>query len=159
VPIDAAEFRRVLGHWVTGVAVVAATRSDGTPCGLTATAVTSLSLDPPLVLVCVERSANSHDCIHQAGAFSVNILPESAERVARRFAENETSDKFAGISYRTEASGAPVLGDAMAWVDCSLHEALPGGDHTIFIGQVLAADAREAVPLVYYRGGYGRFSP
>jgi flavin reductase (DIM6/NTAB) family NADH-FMN oxidoreductase RutF len=69
------------------------------------------------------------------------------------------TDKFSGIAYRTETSGAPVLGDAMAWVDCVLQESLPGGDHTIFIGEVVAADADEVVPLVYYRGGYGRFSP
>ncbi len=149
----------MLGHWITGVAVVAARQADGTPCGLTATAVSSLSLDPPLVLVCVERSADTHDCIQRAGAFSVNVLSDDAERLARRFAACDLDNKFDGVAYRTETSGAPVLGDAIAWVDCTLRDAVPGGDHTIFIGEVVAADAINAVPLVHYRGGYGRFRP
>jgi len=157
--IDAAEFRRILGHWVTGVTIVAAKLADGRPCGLTANAVASLSLHPPLVLVCVEHSADSHDCIQAAGAFSVNVLPATAERLARRFAEYDSSDKFEGVAYRNEITGAPVLGDAMAWIDCTLRDALPGGDHTIFIGEVVAGDALDGVPLVYYRGGYGRFTP
>jgi flavin reductase (DIM6/NTAB) family NADH-FMN oxidoreductase RutF len=87
------------------------------------------------------------------------MLRDGAERVARRFAGSDIDDKFDGIAYRTEGSGAPVLDDAMAWVDCILREAVPGGDHTIFIGEVISADAIDAVPLVHYRGGYNRFTP
>lgn len=157
--IDAPEFRRILGHWVTGVAVVAARQGPGPPCGLTANAVASLSLDPPLVLVCIDHGADSHDCIRAAGAFSVNVLDAEQERLARRFAELETGDKFEGVAYRVGATGSPVLEDALAWVDCRIRESHDGGDHTIFIGEVVAGDAREGSPLVFYRGGYGRYAP
>lgn len=158
-PIDSFEFRRILGHWVSGVAVVAARAGDGRPCGLTANAVASLSLVPPLVLVCVDRGADSHDCIRDAGSFSINVLPSDAERIARQFAELEFGDKFDGIAHHIEISGAPVLDEALAWVDCRVHEAYPGGDHTIYIGEVLSGDARAGAPLVYYRSGYGRLAP
>jgi flavin reductase (DIM6/NTAB) family NADH-FMN oxidoreductase RutF len=157
--MEAAEFRRVLGHWVTGVSVVAAQRDDGLPCGLTANAFCSVSLEPPLVLVCVEKDANSHDCIARAGAFSVSVLPAEQERLARRFAEKDIIEKFVGIAYHTEITGAPVLDDALAWVDCRTWATHEAGDHTIYIGEVVAADARESTPLLYYRGGYGRFMP
>lgn len=158
-PIDSFEFRRILGHWVSGVAIITARTVDGQPCGLTANAVASLSLDPPLVLVCIDRDANSHDCIRDAGSFSVNVLASDGERVARRFAEQESGDKFDGIAHHVEVSGAPVLDDALAWVDCRVHEVYPGGDHTIYIGEVLNGDARAGEPLVFFRGGYGRFMP
>ncbi|HEX2093199.1 MAG TPA: flavin reductase family protein [Longimicrobiaceae bacterium] len=158
--IDPIEFRRVMGHFATGVTVVTTRRPDGEPCGLTASAVSSVSVNPTLVLVCVERSADSHDCIRSTGAFAVNILQEEGgESLARRFATWEVKDKFRGVAYREEQSGAPVLADALAWLDCRVAEALPGGDHTIFLGEVLAADARVGTPLLYYRGGYGRFVP
>lgn len=159
LPIDSFEFRRILGHWVSGVAVVAARAADGRPCGLTASAVASLSLDPPLVLACIDRSADSHDCIRYAGCFSINVLAFDAERIARRFAELEVGEKFNGIAHHVEISGAPVLDDAFAWVDCRVHETYPGGDHTIYIGEVLSGDTRTGAPLVYYRGGYGRLVP
>ena len=158
--IDSIEFRRVMGHFASGVAVVTARASGERPCGLTASAVCSVSLDPTLLLVCVERGADSHDCIRDFGAFAVNVLPqEGGESLARRFASWEVEDKFRGIAYREEQTGAPVLQDALAWLDCRVAEVLPGGDHTIFLGEVVAADAREGGPLVYYRGGYGRFIP
>jgi flavin reductase (DIM6/NTAB) family NADH-FMN oxidoreductase RutF len=159
MPLDPSEFRRILGHWVTGVAVVAARTTQGQPCGLTANAVASLSLDPPLVLACIDLTADSHDCIRAAGAFSINVLAADGERLARRFAAWDLEDKFLGIPHRVEITGAPVLDDALAWVDCRLREAVPGGDHTIFIGEVLTGEAREGTPLLYYRSGYGRFVP
>ncbi len=159
MPIDPSEFRRILGHWVSGVAVVAARSPEGDPCGLTANAVASLSLQPPLVLVCVDRAADSHDCIRDAGYFSVSVLASDDERHARRFAAWDISRKFQDIAHHTEVSGAPVLDDALAWVDCRLWDTYAGGDHSIFIGEVLAGDAREGTPLLYYRGGYGRFVP
>ncbi len=157
--MDSFEFRRVLGHWVTGVSVVAARPDDGAPCGLTANAFCSVSLDPPLVLVCVEKTADSHDCIARAGAFSVNVLRGEQEQLARRFAAHDVAEKFDGVGFHAEATGAPVFDDALAWVDCRIWATYEAGDHTIYIGRVLAGDAREGVPLLYYRGGYGRFSP
>lgn len=157
--MDEAEFRRVLGHLATGVAIVA-TRDpeDDQPVGLTANAVASVSLEPALVLACIERKADSHDRLAAYGRFSINILASDQESLARRFASHEPAQKFAGVAYRTEVTGAPVLEDALAWLDCRVWAAYPGGDHTIFVGEVQAGDAMSnGSPLVFYRGGYGRF--
>lgn len=156
---EPSEFRRILGHWVTGVAVVAARAAAGKACGLTANAVTSVSLAPPLVLACIERSADSHDCIRDAGAFSINVLAADQERLARRFAAWDIPEKFEGIAHTAGITGAPILADALAWIECTVHAEYDAGDHTIFIGNVVAGDAREGTPLLYYRGGYGRFTP
>lgn len=153
--IDAAEFRRVLGHFPTGITVVTSADTGGRPVGLTVSSFCSLSLAPPLVLACIEKSADSHDAIAAAGVFAVNVLPASAERLSRRFATLELPEKFDGVPYREEVTGAPVLEEALAWVDCRLHAIHDGGDHTIFVGRVLAGGAVDGAPLVYYRGGYG----
>ncbi len=158
--IDTSEFRRVMGHFATGVAVVTGRHPDGRPCGLAVNAFCSVSLEPTLVLVCLEHISASHGCIREAGAFAVNVLEQQrGESLARRFSTWGFDDKFRGVAYREERTGAPVLDDALAWLDCRLTDTMPGGDHTIFLGEVLAADAREGTPLVYYRGGYGRFLP
>ncbi len=157
--LDSAEFRRVLGHWATGVAVVSTRTPAGRPCGLTASAVTSLSLEPPLVLACIERDADTHDCMITTGYFGVSILDAEAERLARHFATAPPGEKFEGVAFHEEVTGAPILDGALAWIDCRVHAHYDGGDHTIFVGEVVAADARNAAPLVYYRSGYGRFTP
>jgi flavin reductase (DIM6/NTAB) family NADH-FMN oxidoreductase RutF len=153
--IEQADFRRVMGHWLTGVAVVAARQLDGTPYGLTANAVSSLSLHPPLLLVCIEHTSDTHDCIHDAGAFAVNMLEASQERVARQFSGPEAAVKFNGVAYRRERTGAPILEGVLAWADCELRASFPGGDHTIFVGEVVAGDTRAGEPLAFFRGGYG----
>jgi flavin reductase (DIM6/NTAB) family NADH-FMN oxidoreductase RutF len=156
--MDRSEFRRVMGHYATGVAVVTTCREDGSPAGLTVSAVSSVSLDPTLILVCVDTASDTHGWIRHAGFFAVNVLEEGkGETTARRFAETEIEDRFQGMAWRPERTGAPVLDEALAWLDCRVGAALPGGDHTIFVGEVLSADAREGTPLLYYRGGYGRF--
>jgi flavin reductase (DIM6/NTAB) family NADH-FMN oxidoreductase RutF len=158
--IDTSEFRRVIGHFASGVSVVTTRRGDGGPCGLTASAVCSLSLSPTLLLVCVEKGSDTHDCIAQAGFFAVNVLADGkGETLARRFAIGEREDRFTGVAFRDERTGAPVLDEALAWMDCRLADRAEGGDHTVFMGEVMAADAGEGTPLVYYRGGYGRFVP
>jgi flavin reductase (DIM6/NTAB) family NADH-FMN oxidoreductase RutF len=158
MPIEPSEFRRILGHWITGVAIVASRTADDEPCGFTANAFTSLSLEPPLVLVCVDRAGNSHASIRDAGVFTVNVLGSGDERLARHFA-TDSAAKFTGIAWTTAATGAPVLEAALAWVDCTVRTEVPGGDHTIFIGEVVDGDADEGEPLIFYRGGYGRFAP
>lgn len=158
--IEQDEFRRVLGHFPTGVTVVTTRDPDsGEPIGLTVNAFASLSLEPPLVLACVERSADSHDVIRRAGVFAVNVLDQEAERISRRFATWDAETKFDGLAHREEVTGAPVLDVALAWVDCRVHDAFGAGDHTVFVGAVVAADAHEGTPLLYYRGGYGRLAP
>ena len=157
--MEAEEFKRILGHWGSGVAIVASRKADGKPCGLTANAVASVSLEPPLVLVCIERNADTHDCVRATGFFSVNMLDSSQERLARRFSAWEVTTKFEGIAFHPETTGAPILDAALAWVDCRVRAQHEGGDHSIFVGEVVAGDAREGTPLIYYRGGYGRFLP
>jgi flavin reductase (DIM6/NTAB) family NADH-FMN oxidoreductase RutF len=157
--MDSAEFRRILGHWASGVGIVTTLMPDGRPCGLTASSFASLSLDPFLVLVCVEKNADTHNCIRAAGFFAVSILGNDDERIARRFAASEVDRKFDGLAYRAETTGSPVLNQALGWVDCRVHAEYEGGDHTIFVGNVVAGNATEGSPLLYYRGGYGRFTP
>lgn len=154
--MDVSEFRRVMGHFPTGVTIVTTRMADGRPCGLTANAFCSVSLEPTLVLVCIEQVAESHACIHASGAFAVNVLEgESGESLSRRFATLEPDEKFEGVAHRREHTGSPVLESAMAWLDCRVVQSVPAGDHTVFIGEAIAGDAREGHPLVYYRGGYG----
>lgn len=155
--MDAAEFRRILGHWGTGVAVVTARPPGARPWGLTANAFSSASLDPPLVLVCVDRSANTHEILRGAGTFAVSVLAADQERLARRFATAAVGDRFEGVAWHTETTGSPVLDGAVGWVDCRLWAEYPAGDHTIFVGEVIAGDAVDRTPLLFYRGGYGRF--
>lgn len=158
--IDDSEFRRVMGHFPTGVTVVTSLHQDGSPCGLTVNAFCSVSLDPALVLVCVEEAADSFDCIDRAGFFAVNILEEGrGESLSRRFSTWGVEDKFRGVAYRSEATGSPILEAALAWVDCRVTQRVVAGDHAVFIGEVVEGDAHEGTPLVYYRGGYGRFLP
>lgn len=158
--LEAAEYRRIMGHFVTGVTVVCARDPEtGRPRGLTANAITSVSLDPPLVLVCIERNADSHDAIAESEAFAISILRSEDERLSRRFATYGVKEKFDGVAYREEVTGSPVLEKALGWLDCEVYAAYDGGDHTIFVGRVLAGDADAGVPLLYYRGGYGRFVP
>ena len=157
--IDPSQFRRVMGHFAAGVTVVTTLRADGAPAGLTVSAVCSVSLNPTLVLACVDRGSESHPAIRQSGVFAVNVLREGeGETLARRFGTSD-GDKFRGVGFHAEHTGAPVLDDALAWLDCRVRDAHEAGDHTIFVGEVEAADTREGVPLLYYRGGCGRFAP
>jgi flavin reductase (DIM6/NTAB) family NADH-FMN oxidoreductase RutF len=153
--VDQAEFRRVMGHWATGVAVVSTRLPDGQPRGFTANAVTSVSLDPPLVLVCIERSSETYHCILEAGVFCINMLDAGHERLARQFSGKRAGEKFADVAYHGEVTGCPVLDEALAWVDCRLFGTSEAGDHTIFLGEVVAAGARAGEPLLYFRGGFG----
>jgi len=139
--------------------VVSARTPDGQLCGLTANAVTSLSLEPPLVLVCVEHTADTHGCILAARAFALSMLRHDQERLARRFASYDVTQKFQGVAFREEVTGAPVLEGALAWLDCRLWATYEGGDHTIFVGEILAGDALEGAPLAYYRSGFSRITP
>ncbi|MEX2560681.1 MAG: flavin reductase family protein [Pirellulales bacterium] len=152
--IDADAQRRVMGYLATGVTVVTSRVGDEL-CGMTANAVTSLSLDPPLVLVAVDKRAAFHACLKAGGGFAVNVLSVEQEDLSRRFATSGLKD-FSDLDWTEAASGAAVFSDALAWVDCRLVEVLPGGDHDIFIGEILAGDAREGSPLLFYRGKYRR---
>jgi flavin reductase (DIM6/NTAB) family NADH-FMN oxidoreductase RutF len=150
--MDQSLFRQVMGHFASGVTVVT-TNHEGHLSGLTVSSFTSLSLEPPLILVCIDHTAASHATIAAAGRFAVNILSEGQEYLSRRFATRD-SEKFLADTYTLSSHGLPLLNGALAHIECSLHSSLPGGDHTIYVGEVVAADVNIARPLVYFRSGY-----
>jgi flavin reductase (DIM6/NTAB) family NADH-FMN oxidoreductase RutF len=157
MPVDKAEFRRALGHFAAGVTVVTSKLDDGERAGITVTAFTSLSLEPPLVLICIDRRARMHDRLKKGGNFAVNMLAEGQELVSRRFAASEL-DPFREIGSREGLTGAPLIQDALSAIECRIVDAFPGGDHTIFIGEVEATSVQEGKPLLYFRGGYSQLA-
>jgi flavin reductase (DIM6/NTAB) family NADH-FMN oxidoreductase RutF len=155
--IDAARFRQVLGHFPTGVTVVTAVH-DGVPVGLAVGSFASLSLDPPLVLFCPGTSSSSFPAMREAGVFCVNVLTEDQEDVCRVFA-GKGDDKFRGVGWKPAHTGSPILNDVLAWIDCRIESIHESGDHDVVIGRVLELGVNDhrGGPLVFYRGGYGRF--
>jgi 3-hydroxy-9,10-secoandrosta-1,3,5(10)-triene-9,17-dione monooxygenase reductase component len=152
---DMARFREVLGHFATGVTIV--TAMEGTePVGFTCQAFSSLSLDPPLVALAPGKSSTSWPRIAAAGAFCVNILAEDQEALSRDFAVSG-GDKFVGVGWRPAPNGAPLLDGALAWVECDLELVYDAGDHELVVGRVRGTGVNRGRPLVYYRGGFGRF--
>jgi flavin reductase (DIM6/NTAB) family NADH-FMN oxidoreductase RutF len=142
-----------MGRLATGVTVVTATSPDG-PVGMTANAVCSLSLDPLLLLVCFDNEARTLPVVREVGRFGVNVLRAEQEALARLFASKRPeSEKFAGVPH-TVHDGIPVIEGALAWVGCRLERVIPGGDHTIGIGAVEAAEAGHGEPLLWFRGSY-----
>ncbi len=153
--IDPALFRSVLGRFASGVTVVTARDEAGNDHGMTASAFCSLSLEPLLVLICVERVAELHDVLATATHFAVNILASSQESISRRFSE-EIDDRFDGIGYARGITGSVILGGVLGHLECEIVERHAGGDHTIHVGKVIAAAAHKGSPLLYYRGGYAQ---
>jgi len=153
MPIDKTELRRVMGHFPTGVTVITTFSKAGALHGLTANAFTSVSLVPPLVLVCVDKKAESYPCFEESKCFTVNFLADDQEDLSRRFATTG-GDKFEGVGYRMGANQAPILNGALAYLECKVVAAHEGGDHTIYVGEIEQAETREAKPLLFYRGGY-----
>jgi flavin reductase (DIM6/NTAB) family NADH-FMN oxidoreductase RutF/DNA-binding FadR family transcriptional regulator len=148
------EFRDVIGHFASGVTVITSTY-EGQPKGTTASAVTSLSLEPPMVLVCLNKSSSTGVAVAESGRFAVNILGEDQASEAMSFAKKE-GDKFAGVATETGVGGEPLLADALATLECHVAEAVTGGTHTVFFGEVERASARAGAPLAYFRGQFGR---
>ncbi len=152
---DPSTMRTVLGHFPSGVTIVTGTTSDG-PAGFTCQSFSSLSLDPPLVLVLPGRNSTSWPGIEATGRFCVNVLAEDQGELSTTFARSG-SDKFAGVEWVASDLGSPILAGATAWIDCTLHAVHDGGDHLIVVGAVhdLGA-AEESAPLVFHRGAYAR---
>jgi 3-hydroxy-9,10-secoandrosta-1,3,5(10)-triene-9,17-dione monooxygenase reductase component len=150
-------YRDVIGHFPTGVTVVTA-RADGAAGGLTTNAVTSVSIDPLLLLVCFDHESRTLPLVRKSGRFAVNILRVGQEDVARRFASKlPLAEKFTDIAHREE-HGVPLLDGVLAWIVCEVHELRPGGDHEIGIGRVVEMGEGAGEPLVYYRGQFGRLA-
>lgn len=156
MPIDKNELRRVMGHFATGVAVITTRAANGEYFGLTVNALSSLSLVPPLLLVCIDKKAESYPCFDESKVFTANVLNAEQEDISRRFASNSMTGakKFEGTSYRVGANGVPILSGALAYLECRVTGAFDGGDHTIYVGEIEQADSIEGEPLLFFRGGY-----
>ncbi|MGP0066053.1 MAG: flavin reductase family protein [Isosphaeraceae bacterium] len=148
--------RKIMGHWATGVTVVTTDGEAGSH-GLTANAVASLSLDPPLVLVAVDKRAATLDYLKKNRCFAVNILRLDQQDISTRFATPGPKD-FSDLNITTVETGSPVLADCLAYLDCRVYEILPGGDHDIFVGEIVAGEHWGGEPLLYFSGGYRRIA-
>lgn len=144
-----------MGHFATGVTVITTRDKDQKPHGLTANAFTSLSLQPPLVLVCVDKKVQCYGCFDESKLFSVNILAEGQEEISRRFATKGV-EKFEGVPSRLGKNGVALLDGAIAHLECRIVNSFDGGDHTVYIGEILHADAPGGRPLVFFQGKYCR---
>jgi len=153
--LDGDLFRDVIGHFASGVTVITADGDDG-PLGTTASAVSSLSLEPPMLLVCLDRRSRTGTAIAERGRFAVNILGDGQGDLALHFASKGT-DKFAGVEVRTGPQGEPLLAQSLAQLECEVAETASGGTHTIFLAEVRTAQAQPGAPLTYFRGRFGRF--
>jgi 3-hydroxy-9,10-secoandrosta-1,3,5(10)-triene-9,17-dione monooxygenase reductase component len=153
---DPASLRTVLGHFATGVAIITAVDGEE-PVGMACNSFTSVSLDPQLVLFCAAKESTTWPRIQRADKWAANILSEEAEEVCRLFAQ-KGADRFARISYTIGRTGAPILEEALAFVDCETVAEHDAGDHVIVVGRVVELGyAAGGKPLLFYRGGYGRF--
>ena len=153
--VSQSAFRAVLGRFASGVTVVTARDRRGRDVGMTVSAFSSLSLDPPLVLMCIDHSASAYNALSKTSCFIANILSEGQEAIARRFAET-SGNRFDGIGYERGQNGAAVLLEVLGYIECNVTERYEAGDHDIIIGSVEAAQANEGKPLLYYRGGYAQ---
>lgn len=161
MPINSAEFRQLMGHFATGVTVIT-TAHDGLLHGMTANAITSVSLNPLLLLVCIDHEAHAYQQVMQSGRFGVNILSADQEEISRLFAAKGEPEhgQLRGAAFHLGPHGTPVLEGCLAYLECEVADRCEGGDHTIFIGGVLGGDVlRDAPPLLFYQAGYRRIQP
>jgi flavin reductase (DIM6/NTAB) family NADH-FMN oxidoreductase RutF len=154
--IDSATFRAVLGRFASGVTVLTVRDDAGRDHGMTVSAFCSVSLEPPLVLACIERTATLLPVLGAGGAYAINVLSETQEALSRRFA-SEVDDRFDGVGYTRAPRGSAMLDDALAWLECRVEARVDAGDHVVIIGRVEHTQVSEtAGPLLYYRSGYAR---
>lgn len=151
--IDKDLFRAVLGRFASGVTIVTTIDRDGRDQGMTVSAFSSLSLDPPMVLVCIDHAASLWPVLEEAEHFAINILGSTQEALSRRFSSRE-GDRFDGVGFTRGSTGVALLDDTLAAVECTITSRVPQGDHSILVGTVDYGIARDLQPLLYYRGGY-----
>jgi flavin reductase (DIM6/NTAB) family NADH-FMN oxidoreductase RutF len=154
--MDEAAFKFAMSHFASGVTVVT-TEIDGKPFGMTVASFASLSLHPPLVLICIEKTVKTHDAIAAAGKFGVSILRSDQQQVSSCFA-SRIEDKFAGVPLRRGTLDVPLIAGALTTLECRVTQQLPGGDHTIFVGEVIDAQTNEGNPLLHFRSKYRELS-
>jgi 3-hydroxy-9,10-secoandrosta-1,3,5(10)-triene-9,17-dione monooxygenase reductase component len=154
--ISSSEFRRAMGHFATGVTIVTSVDDEGEPVGTTASAVSSLSLNPPLVLVCFDLGSLTLRAIRGHGAFVVNVLAAPQEHLSANFARRGLAAVWDGVRHRPGPTGSPRLDGVLAVLECTVEHSLPGGDHEIVIGRVHDVEVSydDAAPLLYWRGSY-----
>jgi flavin reductase (DIM6/NTAB) family NADH-FMN oxidoreductase RutF len=153
--VDQSAFRAVLGRFATGVTVVTTRDKRDRDAGMTVSAFSSVSLEPPLVLICIDHAASIYDTLDKATHFVANILSEGQEAIARRFSEKDPN-RFDGIGYERGQTGCAVIFDVLGYVECEIITRHEAGDHTIIVGRVDVAVSNEGKPLLYYRGGYAQ---
>lgn len=153
--VDPVHFRHVVGHLASGVTVLT-TAHRGERFGMTASSVTSLSTDPPMMLACINNAVPTCDAVAGSGRYAVNVLSEGQGELAHQFA-TAASDKYRNVGVHLGRDGVPLLSEALAHLECEVVEQVRGGSHTIFMGRVVSAGAGDGQPLAYYRGGFGRF--
>lgn len=158
VPFAPALFRRACARFATGITVCTVLAPDNTPHGLTVNSFTSVSMEPPLVLVCVDNRANVLPFFQHATHFGINILSESQEALSVRFAERGL-DRFSGIEWNPGDSGVPLLGGTLARFECATSQVIPAGDHTIIFGEVMHAEYEDGEPLIYFASAYHTAHP
>lgn len=154
--IDPDAFRSVLGRFASGITVVTTRDGDGRDLGMTVSAFCSVSLNPPLVQVCVDRASSLYGALASSTRYGVSILAADQEALSRRFATAESTRRFDGIGYRRGESGVLLLDDALAHLECKIIATHVAGDHTMFVGEVESASSNTSRPLLYYRGGYAQ---
>ena len=152
-PVSADDFRSALSRFPSGVNVVTTKDAAGQPHGITVSAFCSVSLSPPLVLICIEITTASHDAFAESGVFVINILKESQQYLSEQFAAPAV-DKFEDVEFRSGIDGVPVLIDALASLECRLKHTYAGGDHTIYVGEVETINLSKGKPLIYFQGDY-----
>ena len=158
MPIERAHFFRLMGSFASGVTVITNLGNDRVPRGFTASAFSSLSLEPMLCLVCIDIATESLPAIQATGTFAVNILADGQQEISRRFA-SKGGDKFVDMAYRQGAhTGAPIFEGVVAWIECRVKDMLQGGDHLIMVADVLEGDVTDTAPLLYFRGEYRRLA-
>ncbi|HEV2261027.1 MAG TPA: flavin reductase family protein [Candidatus Rubrimentiphilum sp.] len=155
-PVSVEAFKTAMRHFPTGVTVVTSLR-HGEPRGVTVSAFSSVSLDPPLVLICINRTARSYLFISESKIFCVNILAGDQQAMAERFAAKIRDGQFENVAFERAATGAPVLTGVVAYVDCEVAEEHHAGSHSVFIGRVVACASRTGSPLGYYNGAFHDF--
>lgn len=155
--LDPTDFRNAMSKFASGVTVVTAHAPDGTPVGFTASAFSSLSLDPPLILVCLDRRAECFEAFQHADTFGVSILRHGQDAIAMRFA-TRGADKFGVADTSPGESGVPLVDGAIARVECTMHERVEGGDHVILVGEVTKAVTEDGEPLLHYARQFGQFA-
>jgi flavin reductase (DIM6/NTAB) family NADH-FMN oxidoreductase RutF len=154
--IDPDTFRATLGRFASGVTIVTARDEEGADHGMTVSAFSSVSLEPPLVLACIAHEASMHEILRRLDRIGVNVLCSTQEHLSRRFADEQETDRFDGIGYSRGESGVALLDDALAHIEARVVARHEAGDHTVFIAEVQTAEPNDGRPLLYYRGGYAQ---